>query len=476
MASNDRPLPLAAGIAATLLSGAAWWFGTGLAPYAWLTWFAPLPLLLIAPRLRWQYAALAAMGAGACAGLNLWHYLSNVIGLPPAVGVLSAAAPALKFALAVLLHRRLWLSGRPGYAVLGFPALWVALEYLGSLASPHGTFGSLAYSQMDALPVIQLASLTGIWGVSFVLLLAPAALAVALAPVAGVSRRQRAAIAGTALLVVASSFGFGYARLQAPATGSVRVGLVSLAGPTRPELDTPEGKALLQRYLAAIDSLAAQGAQMVVLPETAFAGDQALVAELAASAARHRIVIDAGIATRDAQHVNRNAAQAYGSSSAPVSYAKHHLIPGFENQYQAGTDYAMLPGTRIGLAICKDLDFHDTGRAYSAHGADLLLVPAWDFGVDGWMHSRMAIMRGVESGFAIARTARRGNLTLSDDRGRVVAEASDEHGDAQLVGDLPLHASSTLYGRWGDWFAWMNLALLVGVLRKVTIQVAIQQA
>ena len=74
MASPANLSVVWAGAAATILSGAAWWFGTGLHPQAWLTWLAPLPLLLLAPRLRWQYAALAALCAGACAGLNPVSY------------------------------------------------------------------------------------------------------------------------------------------------------------------------------------------------------------------------------------------------------------------------------------------------------------------------------------------------------------------------------------------------------------------
>ncbi len=75
----------------------------------------------------------------------------------------------------------------------------------------------------------------------------------------------------------------------------------------------------------------------------------------------------------------------------------------------------------------------------------------------------MAILRGVESGFAIARAAHSGRLTLSDDRGRVLAEASSEKHDAELVGELPLRETQTLYARWGDWFAWLDLAALLGV-------------
>jgi apolipoprotein N-acyltransferase len=458
MASNDKRALPGLTLAATMLSGAAWWLGTGLAPMAWLAWLAPLPVLLAAPRLRWQYAAVAALCSGACAGLNLWHYLCDVIGLPLAIGVLITVAGAGKFALCVLLHRHFVRTGRPVRAALAFPSLWVLLDYLGSLSSPHGVFGTLAHSQVDALQVLQLASVTGLWGVSFIVLLAPSALAVVLMP--QTQPRQRAAIAGVTALLLAAIFGFGAARLQQPATGSMRIGLASLDGPFRVSLATPEGKAQLQRYLAVIDALAAQGAQAVVLPETAFSSDQPAIPELAASAARHRIWIDTGVALKD-----RNQTLAYGPLPADAAgYAKHHLIPGLESQYQPGTEYAMLRGTQTGLAICKDMDFHDTGRAYAARGANLLLVPAWDFGIDGTMHSRMAVLRGVENGFAIARAAKRGNLTLADDRGRIVAEASDAHGSAQLVADMPLHQSRTLYARWGDWFAWLDMVVLALIL------------
>jgi apolipoprotein N-acyltransferase len=463
MASSANRSVVWAGAAATILSGAAWWFGTGLHPQAWLTWLAPLPLLLLAPRMRWQYAALAALCAGACAGLNLWHYLINVIGLPLPVGAIAALAPAVTLALALLLFRRLWLVRRYAAAAVAFPSLWAAVDYVSFRGSPHGTFGSLAYSQLDVLPFVQVASLAGIWGVSFFLLLGPAALAIGLIP--GQDRRQRLLVTGVAFLLLAAVFAFGFARLQAPATGSMRIGLASMPGKLRPAVDSAEGQAMLARYLAAIDTLAAQGAQVVVLPETVLATDKATIPEFAASAARNRVTINAGIALKDGARGQRNSALAFvPGAAAPVGYAKHHLIPGFEDHYRPGTDYAMLPGTRTGLAVCKDMDFHDTARAYSDRGANLLLVPAWDFAADGRMHSRMAVMRGIENGFAIARAALRGNLTLSDDRGRIVAETSDELGDATLIGEVALHDSHTLYARWGDWFAWLSLATLVAAL------------
>jgi apolipoprotein N-acyltransferase len=450
---------LGAGLTAACLTALFWWFGNGLHPAWWLTWLVPLPVLWLAPRVRGSWAALAAF-AGAFAGsLNQWTYVHGYIGLPLGVIAWIVIAPGLALAACTLLFRRLLLRGRPVAASLAVPALWTALQYGNTLISPHGTFGAIAYMQMDALPVLQLAAVTGLWGIGFLLLWLPAAVAAATAPARPFDRWASLVLCMAAVLC---TLGYGTWRLRQPATGSVRVGLVSLEQPIRPPLASADGQALLQRYVAAVQRLADRGATVVVIPETSFATAERTVPAFAALARERNVIIDAGIEYQGTQPRERNMAMVFPpSGDAPATYSKHHLIPGFEDRYAPGTGYRMLDAPRpVGLAVCKDMDFHDIGRTYAALGAQLLLVPAWDFSVDGWLHSRMAIMRGVESGFAIARTARSGRLTLSDDRGRVVAEASSEHHDAELVGDLPLHDDRTLYARWGDWFAYADLALL----------------
>ena len=467
MASKVDRKWLALGLSATALSALLWWYGSGLHPLWWLSWLAPLPMLLLASHLRLRWAALAAFAAYAAGGLNQWDYLHGYIGLPLATILLAIGGPALILTLCALLFRLLLLRGRAIAAVLAVPTLWVAIEYLNTQFSPHGTFGSIAYTQMDALPMIQIAAVTGLWGIVFLLLLLPAALAMQIAPAA--SRRARVAVAAITVLLLGGAAADGGWRLQAPATAAMRIGLVSLEKPIRPALHTVDGQALQARYVAAIDRLAVQGARTVVIPETSFATADATVPAFAAAAQRHDLTLAAGIDFKGDPRAERNMVMVFQpGAAAPSTYSKHHLIPGFEDHYTPGDSYRMLDGTpRVGLAICKDMDFHDIGQAYAARDAQLLLVPAWDFSADGWLHSRMAIMRGVEDGFAVARAARSGRLTLSDDRGRVLAEASSEKRDAELVSDLPLRATHTLYGRWGNWFAWLDLAALLALLVQV---------
>src|SRR5262249_10920407 len=83
-------------------------------------------------------------------------------------------------------------------------------------------------------------------------------------------------------------------------------------------------------------------------------------------------------------------------------------VPGFEKGFRPGRVkmIRILQGTLTGIAICKDMDFPRLGREYGRQDVRLMLVPAWDFGRDNWQHSRVAILRGVEDDYTIARAER----------------------------------------------------------------------
>jgi apolipoprotein N-acyltransferase len=96
-------------------------------------------------------------------------------------------------------------------------------------------------------------------------------------------------------------------------------------------------------------------------------------------------------------------------------------------------------------------------------GNELYVAAAgWDFVVDGTWHGHIAVMRGVEDGFSIARAAKNGFLTVSDDRGRIVGEVSRSSAPfATLLVDVPTMHHWTVYQLLGDWFAWVAIELLV---------------
>ena len=461
---RTSPAQLGWGSAAALLSAAALWRGTGLEPVWWLTWLAPWPVLAFGLRASAPAAAAAALMAWAAGSLNLWSYYRTTIGVPAPAVFVATAVPATAFAAGVALTRALARRGRTRMATLALPAGWTALEHVLSRVSPHGTLGSVAYTQMDCLPVVQVAALLGISVITFLLMLVPSVLAMVTLPATGPDRGRIAWVTAAAVTLV---LGYGEWRLlrEDGARTSVTVGLVAADRPAQPvSAETDEGRVLIEQYARASEALAARAAQVVVLPETVLqvtdAGAEAVARRFAGlTAAGLTVVVGAD---RTAAGREANTAIALQAGQATV-YAKHHLLQPLESRFQPGTDLAMLdaPSGRLGLAICKDMDFPRLGRRYAQRGASLVLVPAWDFAVDGWLHSRMAALRGVEGGFAVARAARGGRLTLSDDRGRITGEADSAAAPmASVLATVPVGPAGTPYARLGDWFAWLSCGVL----------------
>ena len=449
---------------AVLLSAAALWKGTGLDPQWELTWLAPVPVLAFALRAPASAAALASLAAWTLGGLNLWHYYRGILGVPLPVVLVAITVPAIAFAGLALLMRALAGRGRTLLATLALPSGWTALEHVASRLSPHGTFGSLAYTQMDCLPVVQVASLLGISGITFLLTLVPSAIAAATLPTAA---RTRPAILGTTAAALALALVYGGWRLvrDDPGRTSVTVGLAAADRPEQPApAESEAGRELLAAYSREVAGLASRGAEIVVLPETVvrvgIEGVTTVRRSIGGDAGGRLLVLGADLLDPRGE---ANAAIAFvPGRPAPAVYTKQHLLPPFESRFQPGRELTVLD-TRwgsLGLAVCKDMDFAPLGRRYAARGVSLLLVPAWDFTADGWLHSRMAVLRGVEGGFAVARAARGGRLTICDDRGRIVAEAaSAEAPVASVLGAVRARAEGTPYARLGDWFAWLAVGL-----------------
>ncbi len=158
-------------IAAGATSAGLAYLGTGLHPVWWCLWLAPVPVLALATRLGRGAAFLLAFSAWLLGALNEWNYFTHGIEVPLPLIAIVILVPALVFGLCVLFARSFLLRGSLFLGAFAFPVSWVAYEYLTEVGSPNSTFGNLGYTQMDFLPIIQIASITGIWGISFIVFL-----------------------------------------------------------------------------------------------------------------------------------------------------------------------------------------------------------------------------------------------------------------------------------------------------------------
>ena len=444
-----------------LLSGAMFYLSQGQDDVWWLTWLAPVPLLWLAygPAKRRQLF-VAAVVAYACGQI----YVAQTYG-----GAMPALAMAVMmfgwgalFAAAILFAQTVWQRLAPLAALLAFPAAWTAIEYGVSLISPHGTWGALGYSQVSFPPAIQIASLFGLYAITFMLCLFANALAL-------IARgKWGAALPGLAASALVLAFGWFHlgqpqGEIVHAAMLSDRDGWLKIVK----KLDFAASRNMAEQYAAAARQEAEKGANFIVIPETALAADPAwrdqALAPLADVAREKQITIVAGVVLVKPW---RNAAFSFLPDGSQRSYDKRHLLPPGENKFQPGPGPGPL-GNGRSVAICKDLDFPRTLRGDAQAGIRLMAVPANDFVKDGWIHARMAVMRGVENGFAVVRSAFNGVQTVSDAQGRVLARASTiQPGMVRLSAEVPLGPGPTLYTRIGDVFAWACVlaAFWLGIL------------
>jgi apolipoprotein N-acyltransferase len=455
-------------VAAALLIGGALWFVVNLEPLWQIAWFVPGLLLVLALKTGgWTSRGLVAIAALVGMASN-YRYLLSVMPMWPALLVL-----LLQTVLWVAIYgatRRIVTAYLSAWTVLALPVVTVAADTLLAHFTPDGNWGSLAYTQADLLPVVQLASVFGVGGILFLLMLGNSAIALVLAY--GRRLRGAATMCLAVLAAIALTLGFGEWRLggapdrQAEAT-SVSFGIASvddyLMGP-----HSMKSREVWAQYQAQVQELAGSGAQVVLLPEKIDVLHQPDADErkawLAEVARANKVWLVAGLGVvEDGQ--KRNEAWWFAPDGQLVTeYRKHFMAPP-EREFVAGHDYPVndIGGVRYGVAICKDMHFSRFGREFAERHARVMLVLAWDFGRDADMAANMTRMRGVESGFAVVRASRHGLLSITDPYGRVLAaERSASLPGTTLFATVKVApAVTTIYTRIGDSLGWACVAAAI---------------
>jgi apolipoprotein N-acyltransferase len=147
-----------------------------------------------------------------------------------------------------------------------------------------------------------------------------------------------------------------------------------------------------------------------------------------------------------------------------MDYYKAHPVPGDEAGISVIKDGRLqvleTPFGRISAVICFDADFPQLLAQTSALKSDIVLDPSNDWrAIDPW-HTQMASFRAVEEGVNLDRQTSHGLSAAFDYQGRTLAAMDYYHSkDHAMVAYLPTRGVWTVYSRFGDWFAWLNIAL-----------------
>jgi apolipoprotein N-acyltransferase len=386
------------------------------------------------------------------------------------------------------------LAGRVGgfRSTLVFPAAAMGFDYLVSL-SPYGSWGSPAYTQYGDLPLMQLASITGIYGITF--LIAWFASVVNWAWEHEFAwRRVRRGVLGYAAAFVAVMT-FGSVRLMVPPSGpTVRVASLTQADiPTFDNGDVERRAATGRLTEAEIEQLrdrsrrvdddllqraareADAGARIVFWGEGnsyVLPGSEPWLMARAASLARDKqIYLGLGNVVwhyGQPRPLENTFVLVDPAGRVAWRFLKAHPVPGGESSISFTSDgllkFADTPFGRMTGVICFDADSVQLLHQAGAGRADLLLVPSNDWrAIDPW-HTRMAVFRAVEQGVNMVRHTSRGLSVAVDYQGRVrgAMDHYETTGNRALVAEVPTRGVRTVYSRVGDLFSWLALAGLLG--------------
>lgn len=402
------------------LSGILLSLSYALHPFCLAAWLAPAPIIIATLRVPAPHRRWVSLLAGALGGMSSFAYHLTVGGWFAAllIFVLVALVWSSAIRLAVVFAERRQFS----LALLSVPVVWAAIDTLIIHLSPHGSAGSIAYSQMNALPVIQVASLGGMPAIPFVVLLGGSLLGLLIGKRLETDRQERLVAGIAAIFLIGATLAFGFIRLGGTDRPS-GPNTVLVATDSVDRRQTSWG-GFLQVYGEAIKQSARPGS-IVVLPEAVLdlpeAQAEVAARELAERAFETRSTIVVGMSVEGVDEATGRALIAQPDGRFRW-YIKQHLIPGIEGAFTPGTQPLVVASndTKIGVAICKDMHFPTLGREYAQQGAKLMLVPANDFEVDDWLTARMTVLRGVESGFSIARAARGGGISFVSDSYHIV--------------------------------------------------------
>jgi apolipoprotein N-acyltransferase len=457
-------------------------------------WLAPIFLLLF---LDTQPPLRGLVVAGAIQFVTFSAAWRGIIPVPGAWYFLVTATYALAYTLPFVAHRLLAPRLRGLLATLVLPSAWVGIEFLfQKLVTPYGSWASLAYTQVDQLTLLQLASVTGLGGITFLILWT--------ASTAAWSWRQRddraalLRVVPVVAMVLVTVLLWGNLRLtrapNPPAT--LRVAAITpshelqgeLMGMLRPLLVSTSPA---QDSLAAVNAVAARhaedllrrtlreaqaGARVVVWSEHAGrvtkTNEDQLIRQAQDLARENKVVLVLGLGVWDPDghpaFENKLVAIDEHGDVAWV-YHKARPIVGSESHLISAGSVALpileIREARVAAAICHDLDFPGLIRTIARGDAAVLLGPSSDWPLIAELHARMAAARAVENGVSLVRPAANGRSTVVDGYGRIVAALDDKPGGQDaLVADVPVHALDTLYPQLGDTIPYLSLLALLALV------------
>jgi apolipoprotein N-acyltransferase len=415
-------------------------------------------------------------------------------GLPWPVALITAVLLVFYMSLYVALAAGLTARLVRAFGWMGLPlgaAAWVSAEYARGWFFGGFPWIPLGNTMVTLLPIAQLASVGGVYGLSLFVALVNAGFAVVVVS----DGRHRFAALGATVVLIATIALWGGARLSrnelVEGGTPIKVGLIQASIAQLDKWNGAKAGQIVERYLEMTRKAVAEGAEVVIWPESAtpFYFDeepvgQALVRGVVESTRVPLLFGTDEIERGSPNHYFNSAFMLDSGGATAAVYRKMHLVPFGEyvpfkdllffvkplveavSDFSPGQQVTMLPvnGHMASTAICYEVTYPSLMREGVRQGSELLTTitnDAW-YGESSapFQHFEMAAMRAIEQGRYLVRAANTGITGIVDPYGRVLART--RLGEATVVvGETRFVQARTLYATMGDRVAHAAIILMV---------------
>jgi apolipoprotein N-acyltransferase len=480
------------------------------APYSlgFTAWFALIPLFWAIQRVE---SGKAAAIVGFAFGFAFWlasiHWVYNVISGYSDLPFFAAVALMLLLLIYLALvdaaiafatfhaHKRFGLRG-----LFLAPVFWVVAEYFKTYSITGFPWNLIGYSQVGFLPAIQIADITGVYGVTALVVLVNATLALAILQFRSADKQLlRPLIIASSIIIVAFGYGFVQLSLGDGGEDEFQVALIQDDLDNGGRLSTDQN-ALFEYYVDASRQAAAEGADVILWGEgsllfldmwgEADGTPGGFYEQYVLSLPKDDnfwLLMGSNDYIAEEQTISNIAITIAPDNDGKPSgrYAKNHLTPFGEyvpftfifgwvskmvpeiSSFVAGESLNTMPlmQGRVGTAICYEIIFPDLVRRFAYQGATVLATisnDAW-FGRSAAndQHFDNAIMRAVENRRYLLRCAVSGVSGIVTPTGNVTAR-SETYIKETVTGSAAMRRDVTFYSAFGDVFAWACILLAFG--------------
>jgi apolipoprotein N-acyltransferase len=466
-----------------------------------LIWIGLIPLLVAIDGTRPRRALFLGWVCGAIyvSGMTYWILpLYPYANLPIVLLATLLLTGYLSFYVAGFSWTVRWLDLKSPPAYIFIPAaLWTTLELIRGWLFTGLPWGSLGHSQYGFLPIAQIASMTGLGGISFLVVTVNMGLARLILNFGRWRKELRYIAVPFALFVICLGYGIWKLKRPLQPAGKIEIALIPGNVEQREKM-YGDPRVTFRRYLERLDDVIYEKPDLIVFPETHVLMDllrpnrsvyiQMLQNRLKGSGSWLLFGIPHYETGKDGG--DYNTAVLLSPERVVGKYYKQHLVPFSEYtplrrylpkfikerlvgvaDFDKGREsviFTLPGGIRFGVVICFESVFPYIFREFVREGVDFMGIitnDAWFEGTSApYQHYAMAPFRAIEMRKAVFRCANKGVTCVIGPKGDVISGVIRPDENGVIIAEVPLYPGTTFYMRYGEW---LPLASLVAVLASI---------